>query len=98
MAAAAGWSGAQVAVKLQRSSLRAKAASRQMEHFCSRTGPEGSTALPWTQNPVSSWRFCAGICTDRRYFDILGPVMPDAIVFFWDLQEGPAELFWKESF
>lgn len=29
--------------------------------------------------------------------DILGPVMPDAIVFFWDLQEGPAELFWKES-
>lgn len=68
VAAAAGWSEAQVAFKLQRSSLRAKAASRQMEHFCSRTGPEGSTALPWTQNPVSSWRFCAGICTDSRYF------------------------------
>lgn len=30
--------------------------------------------------------------------DILGPVMPDAIVFFWNLQERPAELLWKESF
>lgn len=66
-AAAAGWKEAQVAFKLHQSSLTVKAASRQMEHFSSRTGPEG-LPLPWTHRPVSSWQFCAGICTDSRYF------------------------------
>lgn len=65
--AAAGWKEAQVAFKLQPSSLTVKAASRQMEHFSSRTGPEG-LPLPWTWQPVSSWQFCAGIRTDGRYF------------------------------